>query len=351
MESQELKYGINLRTHDVPEMVFKARVAEAMGKGKSCYPIYRKTRLAARVELEVLFDAIALDPAWRASRIKDSYMVLDGDDFMVTGWGSRKADYCSCHFNIWAQDVATAESLRDRLLSKAAATRITEPMFTVNWAFLAGNEVESAEIEEIADGDLLDEAYPELKGGVRAFIERYLDAKETILVLQGPPGTGKTRLIRAILGEISRRKEGEEAQVLYTGDMKALQSDQIFVKFITGWDDAFVVEDADHLLKPRSDGNDHLHRFLTIADGVVRSQGRKIIFSTNLPNVGDLDEALIRPGRCFARVNVRSLTPEEAGCLAVRVAAGDPVKLERAALAFAEGKRSYSLALVYQAVR
>jgi hypothetical protein len=29
---------------------------------------------------------------------------------------------------------------------------------------------------------------------------------------------------------------------------------------------------------------------------VVRSQGRKIIFSTNLPNVGDLDEALIRPG-------------------------------------------------------
>jgi ATP-dependent 26S proteasome regulatory subunit len=27
---------------------------------------------------------------------------------------------------------------------------------------------------------------------------------------------------------------------------------------------------------------------------------RKIIFSTNLPNVGDLDDALVRPGRCFA---------------------------------------------------
>jgi hypothetical protein len=351
MEPQELKYGINLRTHDVPEMVFKARVAEALSRGESRYPIFRKVRFAARVELEALLDAVALDPAWRASRIHGSYLVLDGDDFMITGWGSRKADYCSCHFNIWAQDVATAEALRERLLSKASATRITEPMFTVNWAFLSGGDVETAEIEEIADGALLDEAYPELKGGVQAFIERYLDAKETILVLQGPPGTGKTRLIRAILGEISRRKEeGESAQVLYTGDMKALQGDQIFVKFITGWDDAFVVEDADHMLKPRSDGNDHLHRFLTIADGVVRSQGRKIIFSTNLPNVGDLDEALIRPGRCFARVNVRSLTAEEAQRLAVRVAAGDPEKLRRAEVAFAEGKRSYSVASVYKAV-
>jgi len=133
--------------------------------------------------------------------------------------------------------------------------------------------------------------------------------------------------------------------------MKALATDQIFVKFITGWDDAFVVEDADHLLKPRADGNEHLHRFLTIADGVVRSQGRKIIFSTNLPNVGDLDEALIRPGRCFARLNVRSLTAAEAQRLAVRVAAGDPEKLQRAANAFAEpSQRSYSLASVYQAL-
>jgi ATPase family associated with various cellular activities (AAA) len=119
-----------------------------------------------------------------------------------------------------------------------------------------------------------------------------------------PPGTGKTRLIRAILGEMSRRK-GEQAECLYTGDMKALESDGIFVKFITGTHDAFVVEDADHLLKPRADGNQHLHRFLTIADGVVRSQGRKIIFSTNLPNIGDLDEALIRPGRCFARARAK----------------------------------------------
>jgi ATP-dependent 26S proteasome regulatory subunit len=56
---------------------------------------------------------------------------------------------------------------------------------------------------------------------------------------------------------------------------------------------------------------------------MVRSQRRKIIFSTNLPNVGDLDDALIRPGRCFARIHVRTLTGVEAQALAEEIAAGD----------------------------
>ena len=133
---------------------------------------------------------------------------------------------------------------------------------------------------------------------------------------------------------------------MYTGDAKALQSDELFVRFITGEEDAFVMEDADHVMKPRADGNDHLHRFLTIADGVVRAQGRKIIFSTNLPNVGDLDEALVRPGRCFARLFVRKLTAEEAQALALEIAAGDA-----GALPPAQGTKSYSLAEVYQALR
>ena len=148
------------------------------------------------------------------------------------------------------------------------------------------------------------------------------------------------------------QRRGEPAQALYTGDMKALASDEIFVKFITGSQNAFVIEDADHLLKPRSDGNEHLHRFLTIADGVVRSQGRKIIFSTNLPNVGDLDDALIRPGRCFARIHVRTLTSAETHALADEIAAGDTEKLTRASVTLAsEGGRKHSLAEIYRALR
>ena len=64
---------------------------------------------------------------------------------------------------------------------------------------------------------------------------------------------------------------------MYTGDKRAFESDEIFVDFITGSHDAFVVEDADHLLTARSSGNQDLHRFLGIADGVVREAHRQTL--------------------------------------------------------------------------
>src|SRR5689334_5135147 len=44
---EQLKYNVNLRTHDVPEMLHKARLMEALQRGESRYPIHRKLRFAA----------------------------------------------------------------------------------------------------------------------------------------------------------------------------------------------------------------------------------------------------------------------------------------------------------------
>jgi hypothetical protein len=341
--------GLAMQVWDFADLVIKSRLAKALDDGAARYPIFRELRFAARIELEVLLDAVALDPAWHAQRVNAEAMVLDGDGLFVAAFGSRKIDYCSCVFYIWAADIARAEGTKQLILEKAGSTRITEPTFSIDWHFHSGSYVDNTAIEEIVCERLYDRAYPEIKEGVYKFIGRYLDSPDTVLVLQGPPGTGKTRLIRAILGEMSARK-GKQAKAVYTADLRTLGSDDIFVKFITGEEDAFVIEDADHILKPRADGNDHMHRFLTIADGVVRAQGRKIIFSTNLPNVGDLDDALIRPGRCFAHVHVRALTAEEARLLAEELAAGDPEKLRIAGRAFAEGRKR-SVAEIYHMLR
>lgn len=343
--------GVTREVYALWNLVLDQRMARALHEGVPRYPIYRTVHYAARIELDVLLDAIALDPAWRAERITYGQILLDGDGIFIVGEGSRKVDYCSCSFYVWAADIARAEAAKRRLLDKAGSTRIVEPMFRIEWNFMTQEGLQGAWIEEVADDVLRDRAYPEIPGGVRGFIDRYLASPEAVLVLQGPPGTGKTRLIRAILGEMSRRKrEDEVASAMYTGELKALAVDEMFVKFITGEADAFVVEDADHLLKPRADGNEHLHRFLTIADGVVRAQGRKIIFSTNLPNVGDLDEALVRPGRCFAHLQVRKLTAAEAQALAAELAAGDADKRARAEQSLQEGGSKRSLAEVYRAL-
>ena len=342
--------GVTFQSRRFANFVFAKRMVGALQDRVPGYSMHRELRFAARIEMEVLMDAIALDSAWRVHRDGATQAVIDGDGIYVFVYATRKAEYSSWFFYIYGTDLERVEEVKERLLAKAGSTRIDDPMFTIDWYFSTSNGLDSASIEELATEAVHDTAYPCIEGGVKAFIERYLDARETVLVLQGPPGTGKTRLIRAILAEISRRK-GQSARVMYTGDAKVLQNDEVFVKFINGDEDAFVMEDADHVMKPRADGNDHLHRFLTIADGVVRAQGRKIVFSTNLPNVGDLDEALVRPGRCFARLNVRKLTGAEALALGAEIASGDAEKARRVAK-LGEGKAgALSLAEVYQALQ
>jgi hypothetical protein len=343
--------ALKLDLWDFADLSLKLRFAQALSEGATRYPIHRVLRFAARIELEQFFDALALRKEWNAQRLDSDAMILDSADVFISAHGGRKAEYCSCYFGIWAATIEAAEQAQALVLSVAGAARITEPMFSIDWQFLTGKgELKSASIEELANDVLHDEAYPEIKGGVNAFIDRYINADETVLVLQGPPGTGKTRLIRTILGRISRLR-GHDAQALYTGDKKALENDEIFVKFITGSEDAFVVEDADHILKPRADGNEHLHRFLTIADGVVRSQGRKIIFSTNLPNVGDLDDALVRPGRCFARLYIRELSKAESMKLVTTLVANDTLARDVTKSLEAKGKNSYSLADIYSVIK
>jgi ATPase family associated with various cellular activities (AAA) len=346
-----LQASLQYQTWDLPSLLLKARLAKAIEEGSARYPIHRSLRLAARGDLDLHFDRLATEIGWRAQRLDASTLVLEHDDLFVIGRGGRKSTYCSCSFGIWARDAQVADKVRDAILGTIGTARILEPMFSIDWHFLtAKNELQNAVIEEMADDVLYDSAYPAIDGGVKQFISAYLDAAETVLVLQGAPGSGKTRLIRTILGEMSRRRDGG-VEALYTGDKKALESDEIFVQFITGTHHAFIVEDADHVLRPRAQGNEHLHRFLTIADGIVRAQGRKIIFSTNLPNIGDLDDALLRPGRCFARVATRDLTFAEAQALTMDLCAAQGTNVTEALKRLAaKNNGNMSVAEVYRAV-
>jgi SpoVK/Ycf46/Vps4 family AAA+-type ATPase len=83
-----------------------------------------------------------------------------------------------------------------------------------------------------------------------------------------------------------------------------------------------VVEDADALLRPRSEGNLIMPELLNETDGIGSNHTRKIIFTTNLASISDIDEALTRAGRCYGVINCRLLTPEEA--IAARRANGLP---------------------------
>ena len=70
---------------------------------------------------------------------------------------------------------------------------------------------------------------------------------------------------------------------------------------------------------------------------------------SNLPNVHDIDEALLRPGRCFGNVRTRALNRREAASLALRLC-GERAELAQELMrrALPEGLPSVSLAEIYR---
>lgn len=152
---------------------------------------------------------------------------------------------------------------------------------------------------------LVQSAYPFIDGSVEDYIHEFLTSDASILVLIGPPGTGKTSLIRHIL-----MASGKDAYLTY--DKRMLEKDYFFGSWLNSSSKFLVLEDADNFLIERKEGNDMMFRFLNLGDGLVSSSDRKIIFSTNLPSISDIDAALIRPGRCFDVLEHRSLDQDEA---------------------------------------
>jgi hypothetical protein len=328
------------------------RAIQALDNDPSLFPILRELRFAVRRPLEEVFDDLALHAAPRAQRLEAGAVILEGEGFFASAKGRRKTDYTSGTIGVWARDLVRLREVEADVLRAIGDQMVREEQFTIDWYFHAGHSgLTNISFEELADPALIDEAYPSIEGGVSAFIERYLEARDTVLVLQGPPGTGKTRLVRAILAAMSRRKR-DSANVLYTADRRAIENDEIYVEFLTGAHDALVVEDADHLLGARANGNRDLHRFLTVADGVVQALGRKIVFTTNLHNIGDIDEALIRPGRCFAVARTRGLSREESIRFVTALSVDRPNNTEVIVEhAFSGGSKTVTLADLYRAIK
>lgn len=164
------------------------------------------------------------------------------------------------------------------------------------------------------------EMYPFLNGeSLESYYERYMASSANILLLIGPPGTGKTTFIRGLLSHTN-------TSAMVTYDAAILEKDYLFARFIEDDASVMVLEDSDAFLKSRSDGNTMMHRFLNVGDGLVTTKGKKMIFSTNLPSIRDIDSALVRPGRCFDILTFDQLDVAQATTLADRLGVKLPVR-------------------------
>jgi hypothetical protein len=151
------------------------------------------------------------------------------------------------------------------------------------------------------------EFYPALGGRkLSDYYDTYLSSDSNVLILLGPPGTGKTSFLRGLLHHA-------QSDALISYDPDILRDDEIFAEFMSGQEQFMILEDADTFLASRTkSGNTVMHKFLNVGDGLLSTKGKKIVFTTNLPSIRDIDDALMRPGRCFDVLRFAKLTPDEA---------------------------------------
>jgi hypothetical protein len=192
------------------------------------------------------------------------------------------------------------ERLRDQLHNNA--------LVKVTWYYKSTDGINSSTMHVTGNpNQLRNEFYPWLRDGVNDFIDGYMKSNASILVMYGPPGTGKTSFLRHLLVQ-------NNVNAIVTYDERVLSEDSFFVDYLTDeTHDVLIVEDADVFLAPREGSANHMmSRFLNVSDGLIRMPHKKMIFTTNISQLGRIDQALLRPGRCYAAVEFRELSANEA---------------------------------------
>ena len=218
---------------------------------------------------------------------------------------------CYMNSNIHSTHVSISLTGSEEFIEKMYAQFENDFEFVTNqieWIYSADGK--SIEIPLQHDKMPVDEMYPFLEGqDLGEYYDNFMESNASILLLIGPPGTGKTTFIRGLL-------QHTNSSAIVSYDANILEKDYVFADFIEGDKSVLVLEDADMFLKSRKEGNTMMHKFLNVGDGLVTTRNKKLVFSTNLPSISDIDPALVRPGRCYDILHFGELNQAEAEALA-----------------------------------
>ena len=171
------------------------------------------------------------------------------------------------------------------------------------------------EIDGDLDFDLYNDGFEEVHNSI---VESILNDKNGIYLLYGEPGTGKSTYIKHLISacETKKRKFIYVPSVLF-GDF----TDPAFLPFLIDHRGCvFVIEDCEDLITvedgERSDG---IADLLNMTDGILADALNIKIICTFNTDYENIDEALLRPGRCRCKYGFEKLDMDRANKVAKKL--------------------------------